>query len=483
MRFPLSRFAFGSVPRLLLASLITLMVTSIPATAEEEHAEAEGLVLLQAGTAVVTQWDGVLTGEIEAEEGEESAPVDVYFLDADSTLFQPDPFDNELQFLNADPLALTVTKTGDWQFTVTGLEHGHVDLQVVIWHDDHSDFTSLPFEVHVEHEEEHTEAEGLVLLQAGTAVVTQWDGVLTGEIEAEEGEESAPVDVYFLDADSTLFQPDPFDNELQFLNADPLALTVTKTGDWQFTVTGLEHGHVDLQVVIWHDDHSDFTSLPFEVHVEHEEEHAEAEGLVILDGPSEVVRQWEGELTGEIAVPVASTTTLFDVWFLAGDGDEFVPEDPDFELRWTVADETIATLEQMGPWSFQIHGHDAGSTTVSLVIWHDGHADFTSAPIPVEVQTATAAPGNSLTRVALRPATPNPFTSTTSIAYTLPARTSLTVQVFDVRGRLVRTMFDGERDAGQYVEIFDGRDRANGVYFVRLTTPDRSITQKMISVR
>lgn len=332
--------------------------------------------------------------------------------------------------------------------------------------------------------EEHAAAEGLVLFMGGQPIVTQWEGVVTGEIAVHHEEITDPIEVFFLDIDSTLFQPDLLDHELRVIVADELAtLATVNAGTWTFTVGGLLEGISSLQVVIWHDGHADFTSLPIEVHVEEHGTHSVPEGLLLMAGASELARQWEGVLSGGVFATVGSTTAPVEVFFLDLDGVTFVPEGVDFEMRWIVGDESIATLEAVGAWTFVLHGHAEGSTTVNLVIWHDGHADFTSMDVPVSISATTAAPGTSVTRVALRPAMPNPFTSNTSIRYALPARTPVEVSVYDARGRLVQTLFDGVREAGEHAEIFDAGPSGAGVYFVRLNTPEQTQTIKLIHVR
>ncbi len=70
---------------------------------------------------------------------------------------------------------------------------------------------------------------------------------------------------------------------------------------------------------------------------------------------------------------------------------------------------------------------------------------------------------------------PNPFNPVTTIAYTLATPGRVTIRVHDIAGRVVRTLVDDERAAGEHGTVWDGRtntgDRAaSGVYFVRMTT-------------
>jgi hypothetical protein len=92
------------------------------------------------------------------------------------------------------------------------------------------------------------------------------------------------------------------------------------------------------------------------------------------------------------------------------------------------------------------------------------------------------------TRLALYPAHPNPSPGAASIGFALPRQTHVRLRVYDVAGRLVRTLVDGQVAGGEGVKIWDGRDdagtpSADGVYFYRLETGTGALTRKMILLR
>ena len=79
---------------------------------------------------------------------------------------------------------------------------------------------------------------------------------------------------------------------------------------------------------------------------------------------------------------------------------------------------------------------------------------------------------------------PNPFNPQTSIRFQLPANDVVSLQVFDVSGRVVRTLVNGELTSGQHVARWDGRDDAgqmlsSGVYFYQMQTSQVVRTKKM----
>jgi len=83
---------------------------------------------------------------------------------------------------------------------------------------------------------------------------------------------------------------------------------------------------------------------------------------------------------------------------------------------------------------------------------------------------------------------PNPFNPATRIRFSLREGGDVTLQVFDVRGRPVRTLADGYFPHGTYDVTWNGatdsgRNAASGVYFCRLMTPRKEFTKKMVLLR
>ena len=86
-------------------------------------------------------------------------------------------------------------------------------------------------------------------------------------------------------------------------------------------------------------------------------------------------------------------------------------------------------------------------------------------------------------RLELHAAYPNPFNSSTTISFSLPVAEHITLSVFDLQGRVVRTLADSRQSAGIHRVTFDGEDLASGLYFCRLTTSHTRATQKLILLR
>jgi hypothetical protein len=145
------------------------------------------------------------------------------------------------------------------------------------------------------------------------------------------------------------------------------------------------------------------------------------------------------------------------------------------------ADDTELRMRSTG------HGTDA----MSEVVWDTSAwtgkqvfleiADLSSAPmghvnvdeiseyyeVPVAAAAAPAA------RLVLQQNVPNPFNPSTTIALEIPAAGPSTLALYDVRGRLVRSLYDGLLAAGPHVfawdgTLADGRRAPSGVYYYRL---------------
>ena len=77
---------------------------------------------------------------------------------------------------------------------------------------------------------------------------------------------------------------------------------------------------------------------------------------------------------------------------------------------------------------------------------------------------------------------PNPFNPATHIQVSLPQRSPVSVRVYDTVGQLVRTLMEGEQEAGFYLLSWDGRNEAgaevaSGTYLYRLEARDARLDQ------
>ncbi len=79
---------------------------------------------------------------------------------------------------------------------------------------------------------------------------------------------------------------------------------------------------------------------------------------------------------------------------------------------------------------------------------------------------------------------PNPFNPSSVIRFGVPTTSKIQLEVFDILGRKVATLLDGEsRQPGRYNVRFDARDLSSGMYIYRLVIGDKVLTRKMTLIK
>jgi hypothetical protein len=78
---------------------------------------------------------------------------------------------------------------------------------------------------------------------------------------------------------------------------------------------------------------------------------------------------------------------------------------------------------------------------------------------------------------------PNPFNPSTTIHFSLPQRSHVTLKVFVVLGREVATLVDGEMNAGEHSVVLDAMDLPSGVYLFRIQVGSYTESKKLILVK
>ncbi|NQV15930.1 right-handed parallel beta-helix repeat-containing protein, partial [bacterium] len=83
---------------------------------------------------------------------------------------------------------------------------------------------------------------------------------------------------------------------------------------------------------------------------------------------------------------------------------------------------------------------------------------------------------------------PNPFNASTTIEYGLPKDSDMSISIYDIRGRFVRDIYSGEKQAGYHVTQWNGLNDgghgvSSGLYFIVLSTPDYRIAKKALILK
>jgi photosystem II stability/assembly factor-like uncharacterized protein len=138
-------------------------------------------------------------------------------------------------------------------------------------------------------------------------------------------------------------------------------------------------------------------------------------------------------------------------------------------VTWTLIDNSVSR----GPSAFaSAHAGWCGGPTDSIYKW-TGNLLATSVK-----QTKTIAVGFRLEQNY-----PNPFNPSTKIGFRVPGSGLVSLKVFDVLGREVRTLVNEKLETGSYETTFDARGLASGVYYYRIQAGNFVETKKLLLLR
>jgi hypothetical protein len=166
--------------------------------------------------------------------------------------------------------------------------------------------------------------------------------------------------------------------------------------------------------------------------------------------------------------------------------------DPAWEAAWNSA--TAGTTALLRPHVFNLQSAFVWNETIllRLRLYADASVNgwgWIVDNLRIQVGSPTDVPDGPAARVvALAQNTPNPFNPATTIRYALPRDVDVNLRIFDLRGRLVRTLVDGVQPAGEHTVLWDGRTAAgataaSGVYLYRLRAGDEVRQRRMTLVR
>jgi hypothetical protein len=187
--------------------------------------------------------------------------------------------------------------------------------------------------------------------------------------------------------------------------------------------------------------------------------------------------------TFEVPMAVAAVGTTETVT-LTWPRFEEVPEDWSFRLRDLVTGTEIDLRTTTG-YTFEIDPAAPRQFAGSVPPVADAPAALTDARFVLVVSSGTTGPEDGLPAVlALHPTAPNPVTGPSALVrFDLPESAEATVEVFDMLGRRVATLAEGQREAGRHAARLDARDLASGSYVIRMRAGDFVQAQRITIAR
>jgi hypothetical protein len=197
----------------------------------------------------------------------------------------------------------------------------------------------------------------------------------------------------------------------------------------------------------------------------------------------------------------SQTYDVFVVYSIRGDSTGALPHSNAHEIR-------IANDGLSSPWlSFSsntgdLFANESEAVTVTFdatsisdgdyaanILVRDLYNNIITVPVTLHVNDATAIPdGQAGSATVLFNNYPNPFSSSTTIRYSLDSPGQVRLDIYDLGGRSMTTLVDNYQRPGEYRMAWNGRDRGGrllpgGIYECRLTAGNYNGCLKIIIIR
>ncbi len=255
-----------------------------PSSSQQNHFEAEGLVLVDSGV----RFFHIFQGNIDTTEGKVDTLVvpvgltahwKIKFLDEkEQEIDPPDDEDKRFGWVINDSSVVEMYRhdNQEWEFHLNGLSVGETTIEFRVMHNDHYDFHTPAIPVSVRNLDGangppigvrlYDEESGVLLASALLAE----KGETSGELFVPTGSETDHIEAVFYDAQNREFTPAVPPHNLQLVVGDNTILGFEQAAapeHWAFHLIGISEGETTLQVLILHDGAvgKEFAPIPLSV--------------------------------------------------------------------------------------------------------------------------------------------------------------------------------------------------------------------------
>ncbi|MCP4581863.1 MAG: T9SS type A sorting domain-containing protein [candidate division Zixibacteria bacterium] len=130
-------------------------------------------------------------------------------------------------------------------------------------------------------------------------------------------------------------------------------------------------------------------------------------------------------------------------------------------------------------------GHPGILDTILNCDWGLGHhrsdmGAFSGGEEAVDIDESVASIPD---KISISQNYPNPFNASTTIKYELPSQSHVTIEIYDIIGRKVRTLIERQQPPGYHQAIWQADDFSSGMYFYKLQAGDLIQTKKMLLLK
>jgi hypothetical protein len=121
---------------------------------------------------------------------------------------------------------------------------------------------------------------------------------------------------------------------------------------------------------------------------------------------------------------------------------------------------------------------------VGCDIWFGAGVSIASQPNPILLDIPSSIENGVLpVETKLHQNYPNPFNPTTTIKFDLASNSVVKLNVYNYNGQLVKSLVNGQMNAGYHSVNFDASSLSAGVYYYTMVSANKTMTQKMVLVK
>lgn len=161
--------------------------------------------------------------------------------------------------------------------------------------------------------------------------------------------------------------------------------------------------------------------------------------------------------------------------------EPFDPASDSLSYQWMLEGEILEgdTISDLG-----IQFNDEAELVLMGVVIDGSEADTIQWQIDVYDPASVADKRNLIPEtVSLSAPIPNPFNAVARIDYALPRASEVSLQVYDLNGRLVDNLFEGNVPGGYHSVSFDACNLSAGLYLLRLNAGGKSVIRKAVIIK
>jgi hypothetical protein len=163
------------------------------------------------------------------------------------------------------------------------------------------------------------------------------------------------------------------------------------------------------------------------------------------------------------------------IWAVGHNGT--ILHSDDGGLNWTLQTSPIDTTLYDIDLSDSIHGLIAGDGCVLYT--YNGGNTWNIANMGIEDEIAS----HPLAMTPSIKVFPNPAKSLTAVRYSLPIERKVSLQLYDISGRLVKTLVKEQKKPGNYSINLNTNTLSAGIYFLSLETREKRIIERLVVVK